>query len=103
MTDTMLIAMARLISTPRTVSTGMRTTPPPMPAMAPTRPATEETKRRSASDTGEGSEREARTQPEHVHRHLRLAILLQLLRDVDGLREHPIPDQGGHRDLHDEA
>ena len=61
-TDTMLIAIARLMSTPRKVSAGMRTTPPPIPAMAPTRPATVEMKRRSASDIGEDqSERRERS------------------------------------------
>jgi hypothetical protein len=50
-TDTVLTAMARLMSSPARVSAGIRTTPPPMPAMAPTRPATKESRRRGSRVT----------------------------------------------------
>lgn len=38
-TETALIAIARLMLRPQSVRTGMRTTPPPMPLIAPTKPA----------------------------------------------------------------
>src|SRR5438445_4097779 len=51
MTETMLIAIARLMSMPKKVSAGMSTTPPPIPVIAPTSPAISETSRSRGNDT----------------------------------------------------
>ena len=51
-TETMLIAIACFTSRPTYVSTGTSTTPPPMPLMDPTNPATIATRRRDPADTG---------------------------------------------------
>src|SRR5437016_5657698 len=50
MTETMLIAIARLMSMPKKVSAGMSTTPPPIPVIAPTSPAISETSRSRGND-----------------------------------------------------
>src|SRR5207247_10381413 len=55
MTDTMLTAIARLISIPKNVGAGMSTTPPPIPLIALTRPATTATIRMSSNDMGGAS------------------------------------------------
>jgi hypothetical protein len=47
MTETILTAMAYLMSIPNNVSTGMRIMPPPIPLMAPMNPATIEIKKRT--------------------------------------------------------
>ncbi len=59
-TETALIAIARLMSTPSRVSTGTRTTPPPMPLIAPTKPAVTETAKTTPNDSGIGSARAVR-------------------------------------------
>src|SRR2546425_4903639 len=50
MTETMLIAIARLMSMPKKVSAGMSTTPPPIPVIAPNSPAISETSSSRGND-----------------------------------------------------
>ena len=51
MTEMMLTAIAFLIGKPKRVRNGMRTTPPPIPLMAPTKPATIEMEKREIKET----------------------------------------------------
>lgn len=55
MTETMLMAMARRMSRPSMVSAGTRITPPPMPLIAPTKPARMDTAKSSGIDTPSGT------------------------------------------------
>src|SRR5947209_7037388 len=67
MTETMLIAIARLMSMPKKVSAGMRTTPPPIPVIAPTSPAISETSSSRGNDIATPASRRDRSRRHSTH------------------------------------